>query len=82
MNTQFVINCAFFLGVPAFVHILFYEHVLQSNIIHISVMHANGRHGESPRHKTPIDFWVETLRKTGTGKLYIISFCDICYIFL
>ncbi|KAK7112123.1 IQ domain-containing protein E-like isoform X2 [Littorina saxatilis] len=32
-----------------------------------TLMHANGRHGESPRHKTPIDFWVETLRKTGTG---------------
>ena len=34
-------------------------------------MHSNGRHGESPRHKTPIEYWVETLRKTGTGKVIV-----------
>ena len=46
------------------------------------VMHSNGRHGESPRHKTPIEYWVETLRKTGTGKaivsdMYSTSSCLI-----
>ena len=45
-------------------------------------MHSNGRHGESPRHKTPIEYWVETLRKTGTGKaivsdMYSTSSCLI-----
>ncbi|KAK7507952.1 hypothetical protein BaRGS_00000917 [Batillaria attramentaria] len=32
-----------------------------------TLMHAGGHRGESPRHKTPIEYWVETLRKTGTG---------------
>ncbi|XP_046552516.1 LOW QUALITY PROTEIN: uncharacterized protein LOC124262112 [Haliotis rubra] len=29
---------------------------------------ANGRHPDTPHHKTPIEFWVDTLRKTGMGK--------------
>ncbi|XP_076443397.1 uncharacterized protein LOC143281951 isoform X2 [Babylonia areolata] len=33
-----------------------------------TLMYTNGRQGESPRHKTPIEFWVETLRKTGAGR--------------
>ncbi|XP_067670716.1 IQ domain-containing protein E-like isoform X2 [Haliotis asinina] len=28
---------------------------------------ANGRHPDTPHHKTPIEFWVDTLRKTGMG---------------
>ncbi|XP_046379018.1 IQ domain-containing protein E-like isoform X1 [Haliotis rufescens] len=28
---------------------------------------ANGRHPDTPHHKTPIEFWVDTLRKTGVG---------------
>ncbi|XP_025100404.1 IQ domain-containing protein E-like isoform X2 [Pomacea canaliculata] len=30
-----------------------------------TTMLANGR--QSPRHKTPVEYWVETLRKTGSG---------------
>ncbi|KAL8593279.1 hypothetical protein ACOMHN_009932 [Nucella lapillus] len=33
-----------------------------------TLMHTNGRQGESPRHRTPIEYWVETLRKTGVGR--------------
>lgn len=29
---------------------------------------ANNRRPQSPRHKTASEFWIDTLRKTGTGK--------------
>lgn len=28
------------------------------------------RHPESPRHKSTTEYWVDTLRRTGTGKQY------------
>lgn len=37
-----------------------------TNFIFLTAMLANGR--QSPRHKTPVEYWVETLRKTGSGE--------------
>lgn len=39
----------------------------------ISVGLASNRHPQSPRHKTAGEFWIDTLRKTGTGVLLLLN---------